>query len=87
MFLKTPSGRLVELPTDREEDAAIRMGIATAADDHALSGVVPSAAVPKIGITVRLSPEVVEKFRATGQDWQMRVDDALKDWLQTHPNG
>jgi uncharacterized protein (DUF4415 family) len=37
-------------------------------------------------ITIRLSHEVVTKFRATGHGWQTRVDAALKDWLSTHPS-
>lgn len=44
----------------------------------------PKAEVTKERITIRLSPEVVEAFRATGDDWQTRMDAALKDWLQTH---
>ena len=32
-------------------------------------------------ITIRLSPEVVQQFRKTGDGWQARVDAALKDWL------
>ena len=35
-------------------------------------------------ITIRLSPEVVRRFRATGIGWQTRVDAALKDWLKSH---
>ena len=35
-------------------------------------------------ITIRLSHDVVEKFRATGTGWQTRVDTALQDWLKTH---
>ena len=35
-------------------------------------------------ITIRLSPDVVERFRATGDGWQTRVDAALRDWLKTH---
>jgi uncharacterized protein (DUF4415 family) len=35
-------------------------------------------------ITIRLSPEVVAPFRATGDGWQTRLDAALKDWLKTH---
>ena len=37
-------------------------------------------------ITIRLSHEVVTKFRATGDGWQARVDAALKEWLSTHPS-
>jgi uncharacterized protein (DUF4415 family) len=35
-------------------------------------------------ITIGLSPEVVQRFRATGDGWQARVDSALKDWLKSH---
>lgn len=35
-------------------------------------------------ITIRLSHDVVEPFRATGDGWQSRVNSALKDWLKTH---
>lgn len=38
----------------------------------------------KARITIRLSPEVVTTFRATGSGWQTRIDAALKDWLKTH---
>lgn len=44
----------------------------------------PPAAVTKERITIRLSREVVEQFRASGDGWQTRVDMALKDWLKTH---
>lgn len=44
----------------------------------------PKAEVTKERITIRLSPEVVQSFRATGNGWQTRVDAALKDWLKTH---
>jgi uncharacterized protein (DUF4415 family) len=44
----------------------------------------PKAAATKERITIRLSPEVVETFRASGAGWQTRVDAALKDWLKTH---
>ena len=35
-------------------------------------------------ITIRLSPEVVQSFRASGAGWQTRIDAALKDWLKKH---
>lgn len=92
MFLKTKSGRLVELPTP-EENAAINAGIAADPDTRELSDEEfkqlrrvgrPLAAVTKERITIRLSREVVEQFRASGEGWQTRVDAALKDWLKTH---
>lgn len=44
----------------------------------------PKAAVTKERITIRLSQEVLEQFRASGEGWQTRMDAALKDWLKTH---
>lgn len=44
----------------------------------------PQKAPTKQRITIRLSPEVVEQFRATGEGWQRRVDTALQDWLKNH---
>jgi uncharacterized protein (DUF4415 family) len=38
----------------------------------------------KQAVTVRYSPDVLEAFRSTGAGWQTRMNDALKDWLQTH---
>ena len=38
----------------------------------------------KVRITVRLSADVVQTFRATGAGWQARLDAALRDWLKTH---
>lgn len=47
----------------------------------------PKADVTKQSTTIRLSKEVMDAFRATGSGWQTRIDDALKDWLQTHHVG
>ena len=44
----------------------------------------PLATTTKERITIRLSPEVVQAFRASGEGWQTRVDSALKDWLKIH---
>ena len=38
----------------------------------------------KQATTIRLSPEVMAAFKATGKGWQTRIDAALKDWLKTH---
>ena len=44
----------------------------------------PKAEVTKERITIRLSPEVVGAFRASGSGWQTRMDAALRDWLKDH---
>ena len=35
-------------------------------------------------ITLRLSREVIDEFRATGNGWQSRMNAALKNWLKDH---
>ncbi len=44
----------------------------------------PKANITKERITIRLSPDVVDAFRSTGQGWQTRVDAALREWLKMH---
>jgi len=42
-------------------------------------------AAPKENVTLPLSREVLDRFRATGNGWQARVDEALREWLGSHP--
>jgi uncharacterized protein (DUF4415 family) len=44
----------------------------------------PLGSGTKIQVTLRLDVEVVEKFRATGDGWQTRINDALKSWVKRH---
>lgn len=44
----------------------------------------PQKSPTKERITIRLSKEVVEQFRESGEGWQTRVDLALRDWLKSH---
>jgi uncharacterized protein (DUF4415 family) len=45
----------------------------------------PRSEHPKIATSIRLSEEVLSRFRASGPGWQSRIDAALKDWLAAHP--
>lgn len=45
----------------------------------------PKAEVTKVPIAIRLSPDVVEYFKATGAGWQSRIDTALHEWMSGHP--
>lgn len=44
----------------------------------------PKAESVRERITIRLSPEVLQPFRASGPGWQTRMNAALADWLKTH---
>lgn len=45
----------------------------------------PKTEQRKVLLSVRYSQEVVEYFRATGAGWQARMDEALKEWIKSHP--
>ncbi|MDF8334099.1 BrnA antitoxin family protein [Novosphingobium cyanobacteriorum] len=44
----------------------------------------PQKKPTKVSTTLRLSPDVVAHFRATGKGWQARIDQVLKDWVASH---
>lgn len=64
------SVRLADLPTSLQ--AKLRRGRGA------------NKAPTKERITIRLSAETVQYFRATGDGWQSRIDAALKDWVAQH---
>lgn len=41
----------------------------------------PQKAPKKVPISIRLSPDAAEALRATGDGWQRRADEALRNWL------
>jgi uncharacterized protein (DUF4415 family) len=41
----------------------------------------PQRTPRKIPVSIRLSPDVAEGLRATGNGWQTRADQALRLWL------
>lgn len=44
----------------------------------------PQKAPTKEQISIRLSREVLEGFRAFGDGWQSKIDIALQEWLKDH---
>ncbi|MEX1166363.1 MAG: BrnA antitoxin family protein [Hydrogenophaga sp.] len=43
----------------------------------------PLGSGTKTQVTLRLDVEVVEKFRASGEGWQTRINEVLKSWVRT----
>jgi uncharacterized protein (DUF4415 family) len=43
----------------------------------------PQKTPVKVQTTIRLSPDVMDAFKATGKGWQTRIDVALSEWLKT----
>ena len=39
----------------------------------------PAVEKPRQHVSLRLDPDVLEKFKATGKGWQSRINDVLRD--------
>jgi uncharacterized protein (DUF4415 family) len=64
-----------------------------------IAEVLPPASLRKLGlkarnnqagqhtekVTLQLSRDVLQHFRASGPGWQTRLDAALREWLESHP--
>lgn len=80
-------------PTD-SEDAQITAAALTDPDnlpltDAELSQFKPARGRPmgsgkKEQVTLRLDTEILEQFKATGDGWQTRINDVLRNWAKRH---
>jgi uncharacterized protein (DUF4415 family) len=43
----------------------------------------PLGSGTKVSTTIRFDAEVLAAFKATGDGWQTRMNDALKEWLRS----
>ena len=43
----------------------------------------PAGSGTKVSTTIRFDAEVLAAFKATGDGWQTRMNDALKEWLSS----
>lgn len=72
-FLATGVWRIGEKVVSREEaqiEAAKRRGR-------------PAGADKKISTTIRFDADVLAAFKAQGDGWQTRMNDALREWLRS----
>ena len=44
----------------------------------------PKSGNKKLLVSVRYSPEVVAYFKSTGEGWQSRMDEALREYVEQH---
>lgn len=93
MQIKSKSGRIFEVPSP-EEDAQITAAAWTDPDNLPLTDAElqqfkrgrgrPLGSGKKEQVTLRLDAEILEQFRATGNGWQTRINEALRDWAKHH---
>ena len=44
----------------------------------------PKSTNPKQAVSIRLSPDVLEYFRASGKGWQTRMNEVLQNYVAKH---
>lgn len=44
----------------------------------------PPSMTPKEHVNIRLDADIVQTFRRTGDGWQTRLNNALREWLSAH---
>ena len=83
-------------PLIREDGEVRELNALDMAHMKPAAEVLPASLLTKLGVrgaqktptkervSIRLSPDVVAAFRATGEGWQTRIDEALKTYLQEH---
>lgn len=93
--IKTKSGQILILPTP-EEDAQITAAALSDPDAYPITDEAweeikhrvirgrPLSEAPKERISICLSPNVLQKFRSSGNGWQTRIDAVLQHWLKRH---
>jgi uncharacterized protein (DUF4415 family) len=45
----------------------------------------PAGSGVKEQVAIRLDKDILSSFRVSGAGWQTRMNDALREWLNTHP--
>lgn len=38
----------------------------------------------KVSTTIEYDADIISAFRASGSDWQLRMNNALREWLKEH---
>ena len=80
--LTDQEGEVREL-TDADFARALRFGQLSPDHQTMLRKVRGAQVAPtKVQISLRVSQDVLEKFRATGAGWQSRMDQALREWVE-----
>jgi uncharacterized protein (DUF4415 family) len=93
MYVTDSTGRPYRLPT-KEEETRIRAGIAADPDAVELTEAQLAELRPwsemrsqtKQTVSIPLSTQVLEHFKADGAGWQTRIDAALREYVAAHSN-
>jgi uncharacterized protein (DUF4415 family) len=93
--IRTKDGRTIILPTPEEDEAITKAALsdpdALPLTDDELKNLKPvrlrgrpSGSGTKVQLTVRFDIDIVDHFKRSGEGWQTRMNDALREWVATH---
>lgn len=40
----------------------------------------------KINLSISFDADVISAFKATGENWQIKMNDVLREWVKLHPD-
>ncbi len=46
----------------------------------------PALQTTKAHVNIRLDADILGAFKGSGAGWQTRINNALRDWLKSHPD-
>jgi uncharacterized protein (DUF4415 family) len=81
------------IPSTNDEEAAIQAGIVADPDIRKISDEEfaqmrqrewPAGGENTVEITLRLDRDLIEVFRVRGEGWEMRINEALREWVASH---
>ncbi|MCQ9329761.1 BrnA antitoxin family protein [Pelistega suis] len=83
---KLPNPELVDDENPEWTEKMFQQAIPTSQLPHSLQKKLrgrPKLSSPKQIITIRYDADIIEKFKAMGKGWQTKMNDVLREWLQT----
>ena len=46
----------------------------------------PLSSTTKVPTTIRFDADVLDALKASGKGWQTRVNEAMREWVKSHPS-
>lgn len=71
--------------SDEDDRPATAAELATGVEASRRKRGRPAGSGTKEQVAIRIDHDILEAFRSGGPGWQTRMNDALREWIKTHP--
>ncbi len=71
--------------SDEDDRPATAAELATGVEASRRKRGRPAGSGTKEQVAIRIDHDILEAFRSGGPGWQTRMNDALREWVKTHP--